>query len=487
MTTTTWALASDTNIMQFRKNNDDGNKENIQQNENRQGSMEENGHSPVKGSAVSPTYGSQLPPSSSHRYSWDYLFQRDHVLEAIAKPNETSADYISIRYMIPRLLVKDDVFLAQPAISELYPVLSNHVSDNQSQASAEVPTPCLSPVTSPSDFLCDHEPLFDGIEDLNEPLSVPLDNSPIEIRQQCELSNDVDWNKLLHDFHEEEDHGIPTPAPTTTSESEDFEDLFEKEDDEEGEEAMQEREPKYEDAAYHEDEDDSSDSEFLPLAFSRKRPLLTDKISYPFDRQQNKRYRKKQKHTNSSSSSSSKITRPSTTTTTYLDNQNQNMTVFEYLTQSGVDWCRYCGTTEGVNWRPGPWGKRTLCNKHGCDYKGYGLASRLPRLDLSEYAEEPLEERRRPIVQQFCVACQEPESSIDNPLIPCDGGCSRAYHHHCLSEEYIPSSQPWCCSSLCRDNRMRNKVVVDLPRKHIPLMRPPRIMGHKAEKDDDDT
>lgn len=36
-------------------------------------------------------------------------------------------------------------------------------------------------------------------------------------------------------------------------------------------------------------------------------------------------------------------------------------TIYEKLTKASVDWCRYCGTTEGVNWRPGPWGKRTLC------------------------------------------------------------------------------------------------------------------------------
>lgn len=38
-----------------------------------------------------------------------------------------------------------------------------------------------------------------------------------------------------------------------------------------------------------------------------------------------------------------------------------NKTVFQQLTEQSIDWCRYCGTTEGVNWRPGPWGKRTLC------------------------------------------------------------------------------------------------------------------------------
>lgn len=36
-------------------------------------------------------------------------------------------------------------------------------------------------------------------------------------------------------------------------------------------------------------------------------------------------------------------------------------TIYQKLTKANIDWCRYCGTTEGVNWRPGPWGKRTLC------------------------------------------------------------------------------------------------------------------------------
>jgi hypothetical protein len=35
--------------------------------------------------------------------------------------------------------------------------------------------------------------------------------------------------------------------------------------------------------------------------------------------------------------------------------------IYQIFSKQNVDWCRYCGTTEGVNWRPGPWGKRTLC------------------------------------------------------------------------------------------------------------------------------
>lgn len=79
--------------------------------------------------------------------------------------------------------------------------------------------------------------------------------------------------------------------------------------------------------------------------------------------------------------------------------QGKAPTLFQILTKANIDWCRYCGTTEGVNWRPGPWGKRTLCNKHGCDFKGYGFACKLPRLDLTSYAHETVDQRIRPVLQ----------------------------------------------------------------------------------------
>jgi len=88
--------------------------------------------------------------------------------------------------------------------------------------------------------------------------------------------------------------------------------------------------------------------------------------------------------------------------------QGKAPTLFQILTKANIDWCRYCGTTEGVNWRPGPWGKRTLCNKHGCDFKGYGFACKLPRLDLTSYAHETVDQRIRPVLQHcrffFCFA-----------------------------------------------------------------------------------
>ena len=39
-------------------------------------------------------------------------------------------------------------------------------------------------------------------------------------------------------------------------------------------------------------------------------------------------------------------------------------TVYEGFIKSRIDWCRYCGVTQRAQsaaFRPGPWGKRTLC------------------------------------------------------------------------------------------------------------------------------
>ncbi|CAO3688840.1 unnamed protein product [Rhizopus stolonifer] len=226
-------------------------------------------------------------------------------------------------------IVKDDVFFA-PSTEMCLNTITH------------MPTPCLSPVTSPSDFLYEKEPLFDGIEN------------------------------YLVDEQQDSDYDLLPSTPSTTTSAGDDEDI---------------------DSLCH---------------------------------------------------------------TTLFKLNSDKITLFEQLTQAGIDWCRYCGTTEGVNWRPGPWGKRTLCNKHGCDYKGYGLASRLPRLDLSAFANESLQDRKRPIVQQFCVLCQSSKETQDDLLVFCDGGCSRAYHQRCYS--LVNTEEDWYCNSNCVENKQRLKV-----------------------------
>ncbi|CAG8710222.1 8244_t:CDS:2, partial [Scutellospora calospora] len=136
-------------------------------------------------------------------------------------------------------------------------------------------------------------------------------------------------------------------------------------------------------------------------------------------------------------------------------------TIFETLTKSGIDWCRYCGTTEGVNWRPGPWGKRTLCNKHGCDYKGYGFACKLPRLDLKDFINETVEERERPVLQLFCTICQKQDSFVNNVLVRCEG-CPKAFHQKCytshIDDETVKGTEAWYCEKGCQENLRRKRI-----------------------------
>ncbi|CAJ0629229.1 4426_t:CDS:10 [Entrophospora sp. SA101] len=134
---------------------------------------------------------------------------------------------------------------------------------------------------------------------------------------------------------------------------------------------------------------------------------------------------------------------------------------------SGIDWCRYCGTTEGVNWRPGPWGKRTLC--------------KTPRLDLSSFASESIADRRQPVLQLYCWVCFENESYKGDHLISC-GGCPKAYHQSCLE---VPTTEQavaggagaWYCGEGCKNNYNNKKIVVELPRKKMPLMLDPKNQG----------
>ncbi|CAG8607696.1 37830_t:CDS:2 [Gigaspora margarita] len=161
-------------------------------------------------------------------------------------------------------------------------------------------------------------------------------------------------------------------------------------------------------------------------------------------------------------------------------------TVFETLTKSGIDWCRYCGTTEGVNWRPGPWGKRTLCNKHGCDYKGYGFACKLPRLDLKDFINETIEERERPVLQLFCTICQKQDSFVNNVLVRCEG-CPKAFHQKCytscIDDEIVKGNEAWYCEKGCQENLRRKRIVVELPRKRLPLMSTPKVQASASVSD----
>lgn len=119
-------------------------------------------------------------------------------------------------------------------------------------------------------------------------------------------------------------------------------------------------------------------------------------------------------------------------------------------------------------------------SKHGCDYKGYGFACKLPRLDLTGFVGESIEDRDRPVLQLFCTICQQRGSNHEDDLLVYCEGCPKAYHQSCnptadLSDPaFIGSQEPWFCSPLCRDNVRRKRIVVELPRKRLPLMSAPK-------------
>ncbi|KAI8390306.1 hypothetical protein BD560DRAFT_380607 [Blakeslea trispora] len=374
-------------------------------------------------------------------------------------------------------LIKDDVFLASD--SPLYPTssfqldqddnasLSSHSTSSSQQSDKLHTSPCLSPVTSPTNFLYNHEPLFDGgiIEPDHASDDDILSVSTESTKQPASSENDLDWYKLLDAFHEDVafDSLSSCSEPTLLEEVDHHDILFFPSDCLTTNNLKRARsQTPASELSFLLDPDESSSSS------SHKRPINPRQKRRRKHTQTIKKKEEKKKPMPSFTASHCQLIEP-------ISSQKDKKTVFQHLTETSIDWCRYCGTTEGVNWRPGPWGKRTLCNKHGCDYKGYGLASRLPRLDLSAFSHEQLQDRVRPVVQHFCIVCQSPEETEENnQLILCEGGCSRAYHQKChapiITVNPTIDAVHWYCSPLCKENRKRNRVVVELPRKHMPLM-----------------
>lgn len=146
--------------------------------------------------------------------------------------------------------------------------------------------------------------------------------------------------------------------------------------------------------------------------------------------------------------------------------------IFDVLTEKNINWCKYCGTTQGVNWRPGPWGPKTLCNRHGCDFMGYGFAANKPKLDLSSFYGEPLSLRKIPVIKEFCFECISKTTTSTNPILMCHG-CPRAYHLQCykrteIPQEAVDGKRAWYCEDCCIESFETLHVFVELP-KGIPF------------------
>lgn len=92
---------------------------------------------------------------------------------------------------------------------------------------------------------------------------------------------------------------------------------------------------------------------------------------------------------------------------------------------------------------------------------------------------ETIDQRERPVLQLFCSGCQRKESWEGNVLVRCEG-CPKAYHQKCcpeeISDERVASTDAWYCDASCCENSRRKRIVVELPRKRLPLMCAPKNM-----------
>ncbi len=138
--------------------------------------------------------------------------------------------------------------------------------------------------------------------------------------------------------------------------------------------------------------------------------------------------------------------------------------IYEQLTLSDVDWCRYCGTTAGNSWRPGPWGPRSLCFRHGRDWSVH------KRLDLSEF-ENVTCDRANPVLQDYCKVCW-----TNGGIVRKCHGCANGYHAQCFLKRTNRSvasllSKPWYCNSTCLKHFETGSLrVTHSTKDKLPLM-----------------
>lgn len=239
------------------------------------------------------------------------------------------------QWLLPPL-VKDDVFLGPP-INDNESVMTASSSASSvvaSKNSALTPSPpCLSPVTAPAEFLWNHEPLFDGIDDLqHHHQQQPTSSSDNENNKNSNVSSSATCPPTV------EDDNISMPSPSSICETDDS---FIDDDNDNVPRLSLKR---------HHSENEASCNNSPPRKRARSK---TPSHSTTLNKRRTKRYTGTRRSRN----------KPIKVVAPYHEPQagDEHLTVFERLTQAGIDWCRYCGTTEGVNWRPGPWGKRTLC------------------------------------------------------------------------------------------------------------------------------
>lgn len=181
--------------------------------------------------------------------------------------------------------------------------------------------------------------------------------------------------------------------------------------------------------------------------------------------------------------------------TIFIDNtlsdeydQDSSVSIYEKFTEKGIDWCRYCGVAgeTGTFWKLGPWGDRSLCHKHGCEFFGCGFARvTRTRLDLTEFYGEKRIERKKPIISEFCSICWNRFTESDQ-ILSCSG-CPISFHKSCRSLEQEQQHQ-FYCSDNCKYSWKNSLIRPQFPSKSLfPFYRRILLLPTEEEGEENHT
>jgi hypothetical protein len=151
--------------------------------------------------------------------------------------------------------------------------------------------------------------------------------------------------------------------------------------------------------------------------------------------------------------------------------------IYTAFSAAGIDWCRYCGTTAGTSWRPGPWGPRSLCFRHGREYAFH------KRLDLSAFegAHGSAADRAFPVLQGYCKLCWR-----DDGIVRKCHGCANGFHAQCYLKRTSKSvacllAKPWYCNATCAKHFESGSIRVAHSTKEALPFQLGHVPGEPAE------
>lgn len=154
---------------------------------------------------------------------------------------------------------------------------------------------------------------------------------------------------------------------------------------------------------------------------------------------------------------SSPVRSPSPSTSMNSDTETDDGNLYARLGKHNKNWCRFCGTTAGHKWYPGPWGPRTLCYRHSESCKT------TDKLDLSCFLHE--KERKEPVIRDYCRKCWN-RLDVRSSCLRCYG-CPFSYQVGCVPPNSRMINNHWFCSGACQANLEKLGINVNLPYQAI--------------------